>query len=863
MKKLLSLSISLLMLLSVFVVPAGAGYIESDTWYPDGAAWEPLEKGDDVLARFAIGADSHFGGGQYRPAEKLRAVFDALAAVGGVDMFGIAGDVTDDGSENSYRQVMGIVREYTKELTVENDYAGTATGSAVGTTLLSMGNHEYHTGDSYIPRFEAETGQKACGLYMISGVPVIKMSPGDENDSGNYHVIEDFVLEAFREIDESGYKGIIIGMAHHRPGSEADETWSEAELAAFSAHPNFILFTGHSHTFFYNPSEFINQDNGYTIIRSGVLGHFWGGSQSPINPETGRVGDPLTDNIENSCGLCLVDVMKDGTAKIRRMDVSKGEYVFPDDEIVVDPGNLIYKTTTEEGTFGAASRAPSFPDGAELSVTYEDNHDTIVVHFPSAIPASDGMVDYIWRYRIRVIDPDGEYIQGIVLNDSQLKEQRSEWHVPITGLKPDVDYTVRVIAMTGYRVNSPRLELTGVNVGHVETKYPAEPILGFDASVGTAERYGHAKTEEPARLKIQDVAATGGKAANFLGLGGIGYSFGEDDFARIRFGFTLEAYFCANDTEYPQFVAGGQDSASCGLRVEGGTLRLWGCFRSIDAGQVSARMIAETPIEAKKWYHAVAVYDGAKVDLYLNGELVDSGAVSGGLDAPDFGDPAFYVGAFSSSGSDIRYPFSGQVALVRLYEGAMKAEDVKNAYSSVTAKRASDVFADVVRGAYYEEPVTWAVVNGITAGTGKTTFSPEDGCTRGQVVTFLWRAAGEPEPTASTNPFRDVKSGDYFYKAVLWAVENGVTQGTGGNTFSPDDYCTRGQIVTFLWRSAGEPEPTARSNPFRDVDGGDYFYKAVLWAVEKGITLGTGERTFSPGDTCTRAQIVTFLYRNK
>ncbi|MBQ6677538.1 MAG: S-layer homology domain-containing protein, partial [Clostridia bacterium] len=144
-----------------------------------------------------------------------------------------------------------------------------------------------------------------------------------------------------------------------------------------------------------------------------------------------------------------------------------------------------------------------------------------------------------------------------------------------------------------------------------------------------------------------------------------------------------------------------------------------------------------------------------------------------------------------------------------------------------------------------------------------TTFSPEEGCTRGQVVTFLWRAAGCPEPAGSKNPFRDVKADDYFYKAVLWAVENEITNGTSAKTFSPEETCTRGQIVTFLWRASGSPSAGSASNPFKDVKAADYFRDAVLWAVAKGVTLGTDKTHFSPEDTCTRGQVVTFLYRAK
>ncbi len=171
-------------------------------------------------------------------------------------------------------------------------------------------------------------------------------------------------------------------------------------------------------------------------------------------------------------------------------------------------------------------------------------------------------------------------------------------------------------------------------------------------------------------------------------------------------------------------------------------------------------------------------------------------------------------------------------------------------------------FADMpAKRNWAHNAIDWAIVCKITSGTTKTSFSPDDGCTRGQVVTFLWRAAGKPDPKSGNNPFRDVKSGAFYEKAVLWAVEKGITKGTSASTFSPDATCTRGQIVAFLWRFDGAPKPAAKSSPFNDVKAGAYYEKAVAWAVSKGITRGTSASAFSPDATCTRAQVVTFLYR--
>lgn len=168
-------------------------------------------------------------------------------------------------------------------------------------------------------------------------------------------------------------------------------------------------------------------------------------------------------------------------------------------------------------------------------------------------------------------------------------------------------------------------------------------------------------------------------------------------------------------------------------------------------------------------------------------------------------------------------------------------------------------FTDVSSSDYFFDAVVWAAKENITSGTSDTTFGSNESCTRAQTVTFLWRAAGSPEPTISENPFTDVNEGDYFYKAVLWAYENGITLGTDDDKFSPNDTVTRGQTVTFLYRLAGEK--TDGENPFADVSEGDYYYDSVLWAYQNEITGGTTGTTFSPDDNCLRAQIVTFLYR--
>ncbi len=170
-------------------------------------------------------------------------------------------------------------------------------------------------------------------------------------------------------------------------------------------------------------------------------------------------------------------------------------------------------------------------------------------------------------------------------------------------------------------------------------------------------------------------------------------------------------------------------------------------------------------------------------------------------------------------------------------------------------------FQDISASAYYYDAVLWALENKVTEGTGAAAFSPDADCTRAQVVTFLYRAAGSPGVDTSSCDFADVSSSAYYYKAVLWAVENGITMGTGAAAFAPDASCTRAQVVTFLYRYFGSPAVAAAKNDFTDIISDSFYYDAVLWAVRNGVTRGTSDTTFCPSATCTRSQIVTFLYR--
>lgn len=211
---------------------------------------------------------------------------------------------------------------------------------------------------------------------------------------------------------------------------------------------------------------------------------------------------------------------------------------------------------------------------------------------------------------------------------------------------------------------------------------------------------------------------------------------------------------------------------------------------------------------------------------------------------------------------DKEYSFSksdGKVGVLELSD----SEDNNNATWTISNDNNSkNPFVDVKKGSYYYDSVLWAVGKGITKGVDANHFAPGNDCTRGQIVTFLWRANGCPEVKGQKNPFVDVDKGSYCYEAVLWAVKEGITKGVDATHFKPGESCTRGQVVTFLWRADGQPSYANTKCPFKDVSKGAFYYDAMMWAVENGITKGTDASHFAPNQICNRGQIVTFLYRD-
>ena len=528
MRRIISFIIAVILL----AVPALAAYVspyhESDgaPWHPVKFEWEPISE-EGVVARFAIGADIHYGIGGNFSDDKMKTVYEALRTFGGVDVLCLVGDVNNYGTPVFYAPFMNTVRANSASLPDEVEgFDNSATGDAVGVTLISMGNHEsYAEGEGSWSVFRENVGQEPTGLYRIAGIPVVKISPDNETGlptgSNTYHSQEAEILRMFAEIDASGYKGPIIGLAHHRTPVSAstvsNSTWTEAELECFRAHPNLILFTGHSHTNYYNTREFIEQDLGFTMVRSGVLGTGFGGDY--VNPTSGQATGTTTFNgADDSCCFVLADVLDNGTVRLRRVNIAKGEFVFSDEDFIIDPatnftydglGNLTksyYSRSHGSGNYGNGRKAPVFPENSAIGVTIDDSRDSVIVTFPAASPATEAARDYITGYTVTLTGPDGGTVESSVMNDAYLTVQHETWSVPILGLAADTDYTVSVTANNSYGAKATLTYDGVVNVGHPEPR-AATAILSVDASLGSwDDGCGKDVVAEPARITAADDA---------------------------------------------------------------------------------------------------------------------------------------------------------------------------------------------------------------------------------------------------------------------------------------------------------------------------------------------------------------------
>lgn len=353
-----------------------------------------------------------------------------------------------------------------------------------------------------------------------------------------------------------------------------------------------------------------------------------------------------------------------------------------------------------------------------------------------------------------------------------------------------------------------------------------------------------------------------------------GAAYVSDDSTDLSFTLDLNGHTISSDAEAQDglLIQVGAKAGSRSITVENGTIRATGEdavgleIADSDAATKTTVYLKDVKVQAQ---------NDAGIACFSAALHVENSNIQGVSDAIYAEDAALSIksGSFIATGKD-----AGADGAIAAYQ-TQTEETLVWKPNTVSTKDAMAVspsdwqtnpadsitamyFKDIKTEDYFYQPVVWAVQNGITSGTTLSTFSPSDGCTRAQNAVFLWRAAGCPQPQGKPLPFTDVKAGSWYEDAIRWAYEQGITAGTSATAFSPDMTCTRGQVVTFLWRMHGSPEPKSNKNSFTDIKKSDYFYKASLWAQEQNITTGTSATAFSPNMTCTRGQIVTFLYRD-
>ena len=336
------------------------------------------------------------------------------------------------------------------------------------------------------------------------------------------------------------------------------------------------------------------------------------------------------------------------------------------------------------------------------------------------------------------------------------------------------------------------------------------------------------------------------------------------------------------EPKYTEIKTGGKTLADAALTIEGSTLKPnAGTLEWVD--DKGEALSNDTMVEANKAYNwlftptdtnyapltgSIELYHVSIGGWYYNSHTIKATSGSNGSISPsgltsvrDGSDQTFTIAPDKGYAVANVLVDGRSVGAVKSYtfKNVTKNHTIEAVFTKSNGSTQTNVFVDVPEGSYYEEAVNWAVESGITEGVSSDSFAPDGLCTRAQIVTFLWRAAGSPAPK-SMSSFTDVPSVAFYARAVAWAVESGITVGTSSTAFSPDATCTRAQAVTFLYRASGSPA-VSDSAAFSDVSADAYCADAVAWAEKNGITTGIGGGLFGADNVCTRAQIVTFLWR--
>ncbi len=860
MKKIISSILIFVLILSMTVCPAIAAFI------PTANKLSAIPKGSDVVVRFAVGSDIHIGYGD--SVDKLKNAYAAMKRIGGVDAFIAAGDLTEGGTPEELAAYQSIVAENSEKLTVEVDSftgKGAGAGAAVGTTISMLGNHECYN-PNIENDFREQVGQETEMIYWLGGkVPVIKVSLAVAGSSSDFEPKHDYIVSAVKEVEATGYKGHIFLVSHigfedtlFGDYQEGDRYLPETR-EFLKNYPQLVHISGHSHPDPMNPGV-IDQSAGFTSVITGTVGKYYRQCEDTLFGSSITVFDVKKDGTTE---LYRVDLT---TGQL----IYGGENWILDSS--QKPKDFIYfndpAKAANPNAYCLKGSAPIYGEGVTVTVKDRGDFDSIDITFTAnAKPASDKNYDYVESYNIYVTPVNGgETLTMNTYNDPSIPFGTNRT-VTIYGLEYDTDYEISVTAEGAFGKKSAPVKAKGtVNVGRDDTiDTSLKTLYGVDYSYGDQSDFkGHSgKITAPTKLVTDETI--GKMAASFGGMNVVSYDFDLEDIDAIRHAFTLEAYFNLADTGPYQQILSLKD-AFVNLAVEDGILSAY-VELARNSGVFS---VCHTPIEENEWIHVILTYDNKKARLYVNGELTREERHSGGLKTDiDTSYKKITLGGYSMTEDNLVK--GSMINMFSLSQGTMSAEQVKAAYNAVTSNKKM-AFTDVSNNDWFYPTVGYAYDTGLMNGTSDTLFAPATQTSRAMIVQLLYNIEGRPAVDTANNPFADVPASEWYAPAVLWAYQNGVTTGTGATTFSPDALVTREQVAVFLYRymkdyKKAEMAEEADISAFPDagkISPYAGFAEAVAWANGVGIVTGkqNGDTvSLAPQDKAQRSETATMFAR--
>lgn len=647
-------------------------------WEAPNTSWDTAD--EEVAARFFVGSDTHIGrnADATKKLENALNVFYELDPV--VDGVLLAGDITNNGYVSEYTTLMSTIN-----------------GSELkDKVVLAMGNHEFNSDSANaVSRFESNTQQAAREVlyYNADGLiqdgeeigddlvaTVVKLSA--KNYGGDYTDNYDLVKKALETSDEANSKAPIIVIAHHGVKNTAyvTEEWygfygnGEKDMVSLMAeYPQVIHFSGHSHATL-EDARSIHQDLGFTAIQDGTIGAYFENESGKVSPTSGSAAT-RPDDSEIASQALRVDVLDDGTVKIYRMNLTTGEYMYEPWVFNAAKDNMSYTSDRED-----ASEAPSFGENAAVTVDSVTKN-SAVVKFPAANADSEDNLDMIHEYVVKLTPESGNAKTVRFFSDyyEPAEKQKDEWAVKITGLSAETAYTVSVTAETSFGVSSDTI--TGESfTTDAEPVYvtPKADVLNinFANSQGT-DANGHTLETKGAPTFSID-GTLGVQVAHFDGSDdGLRYAMTAEDYNKYKDGYTMECLMKLNGSRGSPFS--NQESAGCGfeLNTNGKTLEFWN-----NVGGSYKKPTCDISDLKDGWFHAVATFDGATTKLYVNGVLQSAVDGAGSLKVPADSAKYFYLGADTNGSGTVQNACSCDIALARLYSGAMNAADVKATYEA-------------------------------------------------------------------------------------------------------------------------------------------------------------------------------------